>query len=448
MITILVADDEKNIRNGLQQALSENYNVLTATDGQEALAVIERHDIAAAIVDLRMPKVSGAEVLRHIVATHPALAVIMLTGHGSIHDAVHAMRNGAYDFLTKPVDLDHLAAVLHRAVEHRNLVSQNTSLRREVARLKAPDTIAAKSERMQEVMRIVHRAALSDISVLISGESGVGKELIADALHTASARHAHPLVKVHCAALSETLLESELFGHEKGAFTGAHSQRRGRFERAEHGTIFLDEIGEINPSIQVKLLRVLQDRSFERVGGEDTITVDARIIAATNRNLRAEVEAGRFREDLYYRLNVINIHVPPLRDRREDLLYLIHTLLAQILRSMDSPPKKFSEQAIDALCAYRWPGNIRELRNTLESAIVMSPNNIIEARHLPREIFSTPPVGNTIAIPIGSALEEAECRIIEETLRMCEGNKSRAAELLNIQRATLYEKIRRCRIDI
>ena len=465
--TVLVADDEANIRNGLAQALRDTYQVVTAPDGEAALHCIEGQKIDAAVVDLRMPRLDGAGLLRKISADWPGVPVIILTGHGTIGDAVRAIRNGAYDFLTKPVNLDHLSAVLRRALEHQRLSRHNDALRVQLAdserklRTAADSGITAKSKAMQDIMRTIDRIAESDATVLVTGESGVGKELVAEAIHTASRRSGEPLIKVHCAALSDTLLESELFGHEKGAFTGAISQRKGRFELADGGSIFLDEIGEINATTQVKLLRVLQERAFERVGGERTITVDTRIIAATNRDLQQEMQGGNFREDLYYRLNVVHINIPPLRERREDLPELIQVSLEQISGGgrggARGAPRRLTPQALAALQAYHWPGNIRELRNALESAAVMSPESLIGVEHLPRSIVHSEdkvPTGagngatkeesadGGVVIPGGATIVEAERLLILAALDAARGNKTRAAAALGIQRATLYNKMR------
>ncbi|HRY55560.1 MAG TPA: sigma-54 dependent transcriptional regulator, partial [Spirochaetia bacterium] len=309
--TILVADDEKNIREGLAEALAlDGYATIAAADGDEALRAVESGGVDLVITDLKMPKLSGEQVLKSIVGRYPGLPVIVLTGHGTIEDAVSAMRSGAFDFMTKPVNLDHLSLLAKRALQSRELERKNRELEAEVAAQRRESSMIGKSPEIKKVLELARRVAPTKASVLVTGESGVGKELVADAIHALSPRSAGPLVKVHCAALAESLLESELFGHEKGAFTGAQARKRGRFELANEGTLFLDEIGEINQNVQIKILRVLQDRKFERVGGEETVEVDVRIVAATNRDLKKEIAEGRFREDLYYRLNVVNIHVP------------------------------------------------------------------------------------------------------------------------------------------
>ncbi|MCK4516154.1 MAG: sigma-54-dependent Fis family transcriptional regulator, partial [Spirochaetaceae bacterium] len=317
---VLIVDDEKNIRSGLGKAIEmDGHNVFLAEDGQRALEIVESEEVDLVIADLKMPRISGEELLRRIVQGYPTLPVIILTGHGTIESAVQAVRDGAYDFLTKPVNLDRLSLLVKRALSTRELVLQHRALQEELNQRREFANIVGKSAEMKRIFDVVGQVAPTRASVLVTGDSGVGKELIADALHNLSNRKQKPFIKVHCAALSESLLESELFGHEKGSFTGAVGRKRGRFELAHTGTIFLDEIGEINPSVQIKILRVLQEKEFERVGGEETLEVDVRIISATNKDLRAEIEKGTFREDLYYRLNVVNIHIPPLRDREEDI---------------------------------------------------------------------------------------------------------------------------------
>ena len=337
MATVLIADDEKNIRSGLAIAFEdEGYDTLQAEDGQAAWTMINKKSVDLVITDLRMPGISGYDLLKKINAAYPTLPVIVLTGHGSIEDAVQAMRDGAVDFFTKPVDLDHLILTVSKALSNKRISEQNRQLKAEIDVLKKKQgyqKIIGKSAPVAKMMEIIAQVAPSKASVLVTGESGTGKELVADAIHSLSSRADGPLIKVNCASLSPTLLESELFGHEKGAFTGAVSQKKGRFELADGGTIFLDEIGEIDQSTQIKILRVLQERCFERVGGEETVSVDVRIVAATNRNLEQEIRNGNFREDLYYRLNVVHIEVPPLRERKEDIPLLISSLTRSIRRT-------------------------------------------------------------------------------------------------------------------
>ena len=439
--TILVIDDEKNIREGLAADFEmDGYNVKVAASGQEGLDFLAKGDIDLVVTDLRMPGISGEEVLRRVTTEMPGIPVIVLTGHGSIDAAVQAMRDGAYDFLTKPLNLDQLGMIVKRALESRELKLQHTQLLQEVGKTKQLDNIIGKSSEMQRLLTTVRKVADSKASVLVTGESGVGKEVIADALHTLSSRHDKACIKVHCAALSETLLESELFGHEKGAFTGADSMHKGRFELAHGGTIFLDEIGEINQSVQIKLLRVLQEKKFERVGGQQTIEVDVRVIVATNRNLEEEVKAGRFREDLYYRLNVIHLEVPPLRERKDDIPLLINAFLDEFNRENGKHIIGFTQAAKSALFKYDWPGNIRELRNCVESALVMAGGNEIALEDLPPTV-SKASRAETISVPMGITLDEAEKLIIEENLAANKGNKSKTADVLGIGRKTLHRKL-------
>jgi DNA-binding NtrC family response regulator len=372
--------------------------------------------------------------------------VIILTGHGSIEAAVNAMRDGAYDFLTKPVNLDHLSLLVKRALSNRELALQHRALQEELESRNQFANIIGKSSPMKRIFEVVKQVAPTKASVLITGDSGVGKELIADAIHYNSPRKQKPLIKVHCAALTETLLESELFGHEKGAFTGAVDRKRGRFELAHMGTLFLDEIGEINQSIQIKILRVLQEKKFERVGGEDTIEVDVRIIAATNKNLKEEIQNGNFREDLFYRLNVVNIEIPPLRERKEDIPLLVAAFIKELSRENDKVIEGIDSKAAMTLYNYPWPGNVRELRNCIESAVVMSRTTSIGIEDLPPYLLSGSD-GDYIRIPIGTTLAEAEKEVITSTLNLNKGNKSKSAEVLGIGRKTLHRKIQEYGLD-
>ncbi len=442
--TILVIDDEKNIREGLGAAFEmEGYEVRLASNGQEGLDQIAKGDIDLVVTDLRMDGISGEEVLRRVTTQNPGIPVIVLTGHGSIDAAVDAMRNGAYDFLTKPLNLDQLLMIAKRALQGRELSLQHKELKAQVDQTKSLEGMIGKSAAMQKIAELIKKVAPSKASVLITGESGVGKEVVADAIHALSGRKDHECVKVHCAALSETLLESELFGHEKGAYTGADQMAKGRFELAHNSTIFLDEIGEINQATQVKLLRVLQEKKFERVGGSQTIEVDVRVVAATNKNLEELVKQGKFREDLFYRLNVVRIEVPPLRERKDD----IPLLIAHFLKEFEAEAKDLGKtitgvdsRARSALYKYDWPGNIRELRNCMESAVVMCSGGEITLDDLPPTISKATAAEN-ITIPAGSTLEEAEKIVIEQTLAANKGNKSKTAELLGIGRKTLQRKL-------
>ncbi|MGI5096028.1 sigma-54-dependent Fis family transcriptional regulator [Treponema socranskii] len=439
--TILIIDDEKNIREGLGAAFEmEGYEVRLAANGKEGLDLIAKGDIDLVITDLRMDGISGEEVLRRVTTETPGIPVIVLTGHGSIDAAVDAMRNGAYDFLTKPLNLDRLSMLVKRALERRELSLQHTQLKAEVSSAHTLDNMIGKSGEMQKVFTLIKKVAPTKASVLITGESGVGKELVADAIHNLSPRSAHEMIKVHCAALSETLLESELFGHEKGAYTGAEKMQKGRFELAHESTIFLDEIGEVNASVQVKLLRVLQDHKIIRVGGEKTIDIDVRVIAATNRDMEKEVKEGRFREDLYYRLNVVHIAVPPLRERRDDIPLLLNAFLKEYAKENGKNITGIDNRARALLYKYDWPGNIRELRNCIESAVVMCGGNEITPEDLPPTV-STSIAAPSITIPVGTTLDDAEKAIICENLAANKGNKSKTADILGIGRKTLHRKL-------
>ncbi len=439
--TILTIDDEENIRSGLCDNFElEGYEVKQAANGKDGLALVKKGDIDLVITDLRMDGISGEEVVRHITTENPGIPVIVLTGHGSIDDATKAIKMGAYDFLTKPLDLDHLNKIVKNALEGRELKLQKKQLENELENKKALSEMVGKSSVLKSVMEKITRVAPSKATVLITGESGVGKEGVADAIHALSPRKDKPLIKVHCAALSESLLESELFGHEEGAFTGADKMQKGRFELAHGGTIFLDEIGEISQSVQVKLLRVIQNRQFERVGGEKTIDVDVRIIAATNRNLEEEVKAGRFREDLYYRLNVVSVQVPPLRERKEDIPLLVSSFLERFNEENGKNVKGFDSKAKSALSNYSWPGNIRQLQNVVEGCVAMSVSDTVKLADLP-DYLQNGSGDKAISIPLGTSMEEAEMIIINETLAFCGGNRSKCAEVLGIGRKTLYRKL-------
>lgn len=439
--TVLIIDDEENIRNGLATNFElEDYEVKTASNGKDGLDLIFKGDIDLVITDLRMDGISGEEVVRRVTTETPGIPVIVLTGHGSIDAAVDAMKAGAYDFLTKPLNLDQLNIIVKRALQNRELSLQHKMLKREVECSSCLEDMIGKSSEMQKVFSMIKKVAPAKASVLITGESGVGKELVANAIHNLSGRKDKAFIKVHCAALSESLLESELFGHEKGAYTGADSMQKGRFELAHGGTIFLDEIGEINQNIQIKILRVLQEKTFERVGGEKSISVDVRIVAATNKNLEEEVKAGRFREDLYYRLNVVHLKVPSLRERKDDLPLLINTFVNKFASENEKNIVGIDSRAKSALFKYNWPGNIRQLQNCIESAVVMSNGNEITLEDLPLSI-SEYSGDEVISIPVGVTLEEAEKTLIQQNLALNKGNKSKTADILGIGRKTLHRKL-------
>jgi len=441
MFTILTIDDEENIRNGLADNFElEGYNVKKAANGKEGLALIEKGDIDLVITDLRMDGISGEEVVRRVTTSYPAIPIIVLTGHGSIDDATAAIKSGAFDFLTKPLDLDHLNLVVKNALKGREQSLKISELQEKLRKNEAADEMIGKSAELNRVRSIIQKAAPTKASVLITGESGVGKELVAKAIHNQSPRKNMPLITVHCAALSESLLESELFGHEKGAFTGADNIQKGRFELANGGTIFLDEVGEIDLSTQVKLLRVLQDKTIQRVGSEKTISIDVRLVAATNKNLEEEVRAGRFREDLFYRLNVVRIEMPSLKERKDDIPLLMHSFLREFNLENEKNIKGFDNRSKSAMLKYSWPGNIRELRNCIESAVVMCNGDEITIDDLPASVRETSEL-KSISIPLGIPMSEAEKIIIEENLAANNGNKSKTADLLGIGRKTLHRKL-------
>jgi len=438
---LLVIDDEKNIREGLAEFLKDDgYEAVCAADGEEGWKRFLLGDIDLVITDMKMPGLHGDELMRRIIAKAPGFPVIILTGHGTVESAVAAMREGAWDFLSKPVDLDHLSMKVKRALETRELFFRHRRMEEELERKNQFKSIIGNSRNMRDVFDTMSKVAPTKASILITGESGVGKELVADAVHELSPRKDQPMIKVHCAALSPTLLESELFGHEKGAFTGAVSQRRGRFELASGGTLFLDEIGEIDQNIQIKLLRVLQEKKIERVGGEKTVDTDVRIIAATNKDLKTEIEKGNFREDLYFRLNVVNIHVPPLRERKDDIPLLAAAFLKELSQENGKSIDGLHEKVRSRLYAYEWPGNIRELRNCIESSVVMCQSNVITVDDLP-PVFRNAEDDGWINIRLGANMAECEKIIIRDTLSHCKGNKSKAAETLEIGRKTLLRKL-------
>lgn len=442
--TILIVDDELNIREGLCTAVEmEGYAGLQAQNGEEALEIINSENVDLVVTDLRMPVVDGYQLLKKIYTSYPTIPVVVLTGHGTIDDVVEAMHNGAVDFLTKPVDLDRLFVVINKCFANKDLAQKNKELQDELDALKKKNSyrkIIGKSQCVQHLMDTINQVANTRASVLITGESGVGKELVANALVAYSDRASKPFIKVHCASYNSNLLESELFGHVKGAFTGALSDRKGRFELADGGTIFLDEIGEIDMNTQIKLLRVLQEREFEKVGGEKTIKTDVRVIAATNKNLEEEVKNGNFREDLYYRLNVVRLEVPPLRDRKDDIFLLATNFLNEFCRENNKKIEGFSSEARSAIFAYNWPGNIRELQNCVESAVVMCRSSVIELNDLPPAVSKAKSSGE-IAIPVGTTMEKAEKIIILSTLDYCNGNKSKTADVLGLGRKTVQRKL-------
>jgi len=443
---ILVVDDDKNTRDGLQRALQRHYIVKTAEDAEAALrALAAEPAVDVMLSDLRMPGTDGLGLLRRVNAQYPQTVCILLTAYGSVETAVEAMKQGAYDFLTKPINLDHLDMLVERAIKSRELEKKVETLEVQLNEKYGMENIIGESAAMRQVFDIVKQAAPTQASVLIQGPSGTGKELIAQAIHRLSTRAKGPFVAVHCAALSPTLLESELFGHEKGAFTGATAQRKGRFEIADGGTLFLDEVSEIDPAIQVKLLRVLEERAFERVGGEETIQTDIRLIAATNRDLRAYVAQGKFREDLFFRLNVVDILLPSLSERTGDIPLLADRFLREYCERNGKRIEGFTPDAMSLLTAYAWPGNVRELRNTIEKMVVLTRADRLSARDVPANIRETAKGQAGIfrgpALMSGS-LADTERRKIMAVLEKNDGNRTRAAEELGISRRTLHRKLR------
>ncbi|MEO8549511.1 MAG: sigma-54 dependent transcriptional regulator [Kofleriaceae bacterium] len=441
---ILVVDDEVNARTALSELLrDEGYEVEMAADAFKALGKYAAFGPHVVVTDLKMPGMDGIELVKKIRSAEDPAAIVVMTAFGDVHTAVEAMRAGAADYLTKPLDFGELLVVLDRVFETELLRREARQLRARVSSRTAPNNIVGMSPPMQRVFEIVDQVAPSRATVLITGESGTGKELIANAIHQRSPRAKGPFIKLHCAALAESLLESELFGHERGSFTGAMARKDGRFSLADGGTLVLDEIGEISPSIQVKLLRFLQEHEFERVGGTQTIRVDVRVIAATNRNLPEEVAKGRFREDLFYRLNVVALEMPPLRDRPSDIPALAQFFLEKYAKQNDKAIDSISPQAIETMLGYHWPGNVRELENAIERAIVLTTGSTIEPRALPATVkpTSTPSaVPGTPAIP-GSTMADLERYAILETMKATGGSTSKAAEMLGISARTIQYRL-------
>jgi DNA-binding NtrC family response regulator len=437
---ILIVDDEKNTREGLARALRRSYEVLIAESGQAALNLLSEKPVDVMLSDLRMPGMDGMTLMQRALANSPQLICILLTAYGNIETAVEAMRHGATDFLTKPVNLEQLEMVLKRVLRSRSAETENRQLHEQLDSKFGMENIIGNSPEMQQIFDTVRQVAASRATVLIQGESGTGKELIAKAIHRLSPRKNGAFVPVHCAALSSTLLESELFGHEKGSFTGAAERRKGRFELADGGSLFLDEIGEVDAGVQVKILRALEERRFERVGGQESIDVDTRLIAATNRDLKKMVAEGTFREDLYYRLYVVVIHLPALRERTSDIPLLLKNFLDVFNRENNRSIEGFFPDALDLLTAYPWPGNVRELRNVVEQMVVLSRSQRIGVRDLPAHIREAGSSGGS-SQATGSTLENMEKQAIRRALREAGGNRTHAAEKLGISRRTLHRKI-------
>jgi two-component system response regulator HydG len=444
--SILVVDDDPAHRTMLRTLLTGwGYAIAEADDGSAAIERVHERAFDLILMDVRMVKVSGLQALAEIKSFNPAIPIIIMTAYSSVETAVEALKNGAYDYLTKPLDFDELRLAMERAMDHKELREENRLLREILGSHFDRRHIIGQSRAMVRILETVAQVAPSEATVLITGESGTGKEMIAGAIHFNSPRKNGPFVKINCAAITETLLESELFGHEKGAFTGAHRQKEGRFRQAHGGSLFLDEISEMSLAMQVKLLRVLQEREITRVGGEEVITVDVRIIAATNKDLSREIEAGRFREDLYYRLNVVALEMPPLRERREDIPLLAQHFLEALSRENRKSIKGFTPQAMDRLITYHWPGNVRELMNAVERGVVLSRSEYLDEAVLSLisgDESSFREISSGDAVNAATPLNEVEKTTILKTLEAAGGNKSEAARRLGITRRTLHKRLK------
>ena len=443
--TILVVDDEPSHRQMIEAVLSaEGYEVHQADDGHSAIAAIEKKFYDLLIMDVRMREVGGIEALKEIKKISPGIPIIIMTAYASVGTAVDALKSGAYDYLTKPLDIEELKILVAKALRHQELEKENIFLKERLNDRFDFSNIIGRSPAMSKLFETMSMVAPSEATVLIVGESGTGKELIANAIHQNSPRGEKALIKVNCAALPETLLESELFGHEKGAFTGAIARKQGRFQLAHNSSIFLDEIAEMAPATQAKILRVLQEREFELLGSPQTIKVDTRVIAATNRNLEEEIQAGRFREDLYYRLNVVTVEVPPMRQRREDIPILADFFLKQYAEKNRRLIKGFTPRATDLLMRYDWPGNVRELENIIERAVIMARGEVITPLEFPSDLQKLDEELKTAQVDLstGRSLKEVEKDMILRTLEETGGNRTHAAKILGISRRTLQLKLK------
>ncbi len=440
--TILLVDDEVAHLKTLERVFTkEGYDVLTATGGEQALDLIRAQPVELVITDLMMPDFDGIDLLKLVKTLRPETETILMTAFGTVERAVQGMKDGAYDFITKPIKRATILKSARQALERQALVAENRALKARIAELRGERSIVGQSMALRSALQLVEQVASSDVTVLLTGESGTGKELFARMILERSDRAQKPFIAVNCAALPESILESELFGYEKGAFTGANERKIGKFGAADGGTLFLDEIGELSPQVQVKLLRVLQEHEFDRLGSTKPTKVDARIIAATNRDLDEEIRAGNFREDLYYRLNVVNIQIPPLRDRMDDVPLVAEHFLQRFREKNRRDIHGLSAEAMAALANYSWPGNVRELENVMERAVVLDRDGVIDTDDLPDHICQTPTEQRSLVIPLGTSLEEIERRVIHETLRMTDGDKNLAAKLLGIATRTIYRKI-------
>jgi two-component system, NtrC family, response regulator HydG len=441
--SLLVVDDEASNLESLERIFRrEGWRVLTATSGEAGLDALRNHRFNVVVTDLMMPGMSGTDLLRAARTVAPETEVVLMTAHGSVEAAVEAMKEGAYDFVTKPLKRMAIVKTVRQALERQALVLENRALKERLKGLEGMSGVVGEAPSFRAAMDLVRQAAPSSATVLLQGESGTGKEVVARAIHDLSPRSSAPFVAVNSAAIPEGLLESELFGYEKGAFTGATARREGRFERAHGGTLFLDEIGELTAPIQAKLLRVLQDGTFERLGGNETLRTDVRVVAATNKDLEQEVAEGRFREDLYYRLAVIAVTLPPLREHRSDIPLLAQHFLKRYEGQAVRPLRGFTQAAMQALESYHWPGNVRQLENVVHRAVVLCRGDRIDLVDLPDEVRSAETVpAREIVIPVGTPLEEIERRVIHETLRHTGGDKTLAARLLGLSARTIYRKL-------
>ena len=443
-LSILVVDDEQHIRQTLQAILErKKYKVTVADDGKAALEIVRQQPIDLILTDLKMPRMDGLQLLKAAKRLAPEIEVILITAYGEVGTAVEAMRNGAFHFITKPPNRSQILLTVARALEKRALVLENQAYRDQLAAAHHGERIIGHSTVMQKLIAEVEKIAPSDSTVLILGQTGTGKEVIADAIHAASPRCDKAMVKINCAAIPEDLLESDLFGHERGAFTDAKKRKLGRFELANGGTLFLDEIGDMSIPLQSKLLRVIQEGEFERVGSTETIRVDVRLIAATNKDLAAAVEAGEFREDLFYRLKVMTLELPPLRERREDVPLLANHFITKYSEKSRKPIRGIAREAVDALKRYDWPGNVRELENVIERAVVLTETGVIELGNLPESVCPGEIAdGDSIVIPVGTPMNEIQRIAIEAALERTNGDKKLAASLLGITVQTIYRKLK------
>ncbi len=448
-VNILIADNEIFIREGLQEALQKNgYAIETVADGHQARQLLRERDFHLVILDLRMPGPTGMELLDELSKQQSDTQCIILTAHGNVSTAVEAMRKGAYDFLTKPVDLDYLRLMVDRALDRFELVTENRKLHSRLEKDSPFRRLVRLSPAMQAATATIKQVAQSDVPLLLRGETGVGKDLVARAIHERSKRREAPFVAVNCGGFTEELFSSELFGHKRGAFTGAHADRPGRFALAEGGTLFLDEIGEVPLKNQVELLRALESREFQPLGDAQVHRADVRIIAATNRDLESAVASNTFREDLYYRLNVVPIDIPPLRQRHEDIPILVEMCLDEACRAQDQPPKKVSPGAMASLLAHTWPGNVRELRNLLQRLVATNPDSVIRPEHLPGSLVDLAAGPGHFSVEIGASLQIVESQLIRETLQRVTSNRREAAAILGISVRSLQYKLKQYNITV